>query len=112
LEEFTGQLQKKKKKIYIIWKKCQYCHHLKHHHHPASPSSCRKKHIVCKLNILFNHFQSKCPLGVENDCNFKKSRHAKKFEDTKGAFRSRNFKKDRNTMVKRQSTIEEPESEG
>ena len=31
---------------------------------PASPSSCRKKHIVCKLNILFNHFQPKCPLGT------------------------------------------------
>ena len=31
---------------------------------PASPSSCRKNHIVCKLNILFNHFQSKCLLGT------------------------------------------------
>ena len=41
---------------------------------PASPSSCRKKPIVCKLNILFNHFQSKCflrhrPLIYEWHCS-------------------------------------------
>jgi hypothetical protein len=44
-------------------KECQYRNHLKHHHHQRHYHPV-KKHIVCKLNNLFNHFQSKCPFGT------------------------------------------------